>query len=113
MVSRYALHLPQSHGFVSIPISRLLTATRGWRNPNSVLLNGIMAVLLILFYASASLIVSYSTVLITDDDGHIAGVPSFPLQGNLSSCWVLTLLLLQMVIMDSGCQNIDVEFLTL
>ena len=72
-----------------------------------------MAVLLILFYASASLIVSYSTVLVADNDGHIDGVPSFLLRGNLSSCRVLTLLLLQMVIMDSGCQNIDVEFLTL
>ncbi|KAG1739831.1 uncharacterized protein EDB91DRAFT_369145 [Suillus paluster] len=35
---------------------RLLTAARGWRNPNGALLNGIMAVLLILSYSSASVV---------------------------------------------------------
>jgi hypothetical protein len=34
---------------------RLLTAACGWRNPNGTLFNGVMAVLLILSYASASL----------------------------------------------------------
>ncbi|KAG1756113.1 hypothetical protein EDB19DRAFT_1902286 [Suillus lakei] len=36
---------------------RLLTAARGLHNPNGVLLNGIMAVLLIISYASTSLVV--------------------------------------------------------
>jgi hypothetical protein len=40
---------------------RLLTAARGWRNTNSSLFNGIMAVLLILSYTSASFIILYST----------------------------------------------------
>jgi hypothetical protein len=35
---------------------RLLTAVRGWYNPNGVLLNGISAVLLIISYSSASLV---------------------------------------------------------
>ncbi|KAG2070430.1 hypothetical protein BDR04DRAFT_1155650 [Suillus decipiens] len=38
---------------------RLLTAARGWRNPNGVLLNFIMAVLLIISYSSVSLITSF------------------------------------------------------
>ncbi|OAX40120.1 hypothetical protein K503DRAFT_855552 [Rhizopogon vinicolor AM-OR11-026] len=41
---------------------RLLTAARGWRNPNGTLFNGIMAVLLILSYTSASLVL-FSMVL--------------------------------------------------
>ncbi|KAG0706321.1 hypothetical protein DFH29DRAFT_901827 [Suillus ampliporus] len=36
---------------------RLLTAARGWRNPNGALLNGIMALLLIVSYNSASLVI--------------------------------------------------------
>ncbi|KAG1902877.1 uncharacterized protein F5891DRAFT_132276 [Suillus fuscotomentosus] len=36
---------------------RLLTAARGWHNPNGALLNGISAVLLIISYSSSSLIV--------------------------------------------------------
>ncbi|KAG2119433.1 hypothetical protein DEU56DRAFT_747210 [Suillus clintonianus] len=36
---------------------RLLTAARGWRNPNGALLNGIMAVLLIISYTLTSLVV--------------------------------------------------------
>jgi hypothetical protein len=36
---------------------RLLTAARGWRNPNGSLLNGVMAVLLIISYTSASLVI--------------------------------------------------------
>ncbi|KAG1859364.1 hypothetical protein DFJ58DRAFT_701645 [Suillus subalutaceus] len=43
---------------------RLLTAARGWYNPNGALLNGISAVLLIVSYSSTSLIVcpQYQTV---------------------------------------------------
>ncbi|KAG1847552.1 hypothetical protein DFJ58DRAFT_730160 [Suillus subalutaceus] len=36
---------------------RLLTATRGWYNPNGALINGVSAVLLIISYSSASLVV--------------------------------------------------------
>ncbi|KAG1756122.1 hypothetical protein EDB19DRAFT_453103 [Suillus lakei] len=36
---------------------RLLTAARGWYNPNGTLLNGVSAVLLIISYASVSLVV--------------------------------------------------------
>ncbi|KAG1822518.1 uncharacterized protein BJ212DRAFT_1296565 [Suillus subaureus] len=38
---------------------RLLTAARRWYNPNGVLLNGISAVLLIISYSSASLVVCF------------------------------------------------------
>ncbi|KAG1753184.1 hypothetical protein EDB19DRAFT_814881 [Suillus lakei] len=40
---------------------RLLTAARGWYNPNGALLNGIMAVLLIISYSSTSLVVCVNT----------------------------------------------------
>ncbi|KAG1748676.1 hypothetical protein EDB19DRAFT_218858 [Suillus lakei] len=43
---------------------RLLTAARGWSNPNGALLSGIMAVLLIISYSSASLIVLSSDAVI-------------------------------------------------
>ncbi|KAG1858948.1 hypothetical protein DFJ58DRAFT_726412 [Suillus subalutaceus] len=42
---------------------RLLTAARGWYNPNGTLFNGISAVLLIMSYSSASLIVVVDTVI--------------------------------------------------
>jgi hypothetical protein len=38
---------------------RLLTAACGWRNPNGTLFNGVMAVLLILSYTSASLVTTW------------------------------------------------------
>lgn len=47
---------------------RLLTAARGWRNPNGMLFNFIMAVLLIISYSSVSLITSF-------DDMHGIAVP--------------------------------------
>ncbi|KAG1863733.1 hypothetical protein F4604DRAFT_1586964 [Suillus subluteus] len=40
---------------------RLLTTARGWYNPNGVLLNGISAILLIISYSSASLVVCSAT----------------------------------------------------
>lgn len=47
---------------------RLLTAARGWRNPNGSLLNGIMAVLLIISYTSASLVIlSFDGMLMISD----------------------------------------------
>ncbi|KAG1726002.1 uncharacterized protein EDB91DRAFT_1061907 [Suillus paluster] len=45
---------------------RLMTAAHGWCNPNGVLLNGLMAVLLIISYASASL---------AQESGFIVGFP--------------------------------------
>ena len=50
---------------------RLLTAARGWRNPNGCLLNGIMAILLIISYTSASLVIlPFGVMLMTDDPEH-------------------------------------------
>jgi hypothetical protein len=47
---------------------RLLTAARGWRNPNGTLFNGVMAVLLILSYSSASLLtISFESIAIIGD----------------------------------------------
>ncbi|KAG1756123.1 hypothetical protein EDB19DRAFT_453089 [Suillus lakei] len=42
---------------------RLLTAARGWRNPNGALRNGIMAILLIISYTSSSLVVFINHIL--------------------------------------------------
>ncbi|KAG2339012.1 hypothetical protein BDR05DRAFT_951451 [Suillus weaverae] len=56
---------------------RLLTAARGWCNPNGILLNGISAVLLIISYSSASLVVcpDSQTTLNTSEEGvAIAGL---------------------------------------
>jgi len=85
---------------------RLLTAARGWRNPNGSLLNAIMAVLLILSYTSASLVVLSSTGL----DGSngvtvqvyyvcITGLPLFLLG---------VALLLQVVIALSGMRAVKI-----
>ncbi|KAG1879110.1 hypothetical protein F4604DRAFT_1679548 [Suillus subluteus] len=57
---------------------RLLTAARGWYSPNGVLLNGISAVLLIISYSSASLVVcfDYQIMSQTYEEGiAIAGLP--------------------------------------
>ena len=42
---------------------RLLTAARGWRNPNGILLNGAMTILLILSYTLSSLAMSFTIVI--------------------------------------------------
>ncbi|KAG1863729.1 hypothetical protein F4604DRAFT_1929143 [Suillus subluteus] len=57
---------------------RLLTAARGWYNPNGALLNGVSAILLITSYSSASLIVcsDIQTSPLTYEEGiAIAGLP--------------------------------------
>ncbi|KAG0696724.1 hypothetical protein DFH29DRAFT_836626, partial [Suillus ampliporus] len=57
---------------------RLLTAARGWSNPNGVLLNGIMVVLLIMSYASSSLAVFFDLEVVgytTFDSIGFAGLP--------------------------------------
>ncbi|OJA09475.1 hypothetical protein AZE42_10830 [Rhizopogon vesiculosus] len=48
---------------------RLLTAARGWRNPNGLLRNGIMAVLLILSYTSTLLVVLSSKFVTANSVG--------------------------------------------
>ncbi|KAG1801191.1 uncharacterized protein BJ212DRAFT_1591432 [Suillus subaureus] len=57
---------------------RLLTAARGWYSPNGTLFNGISAVLLIISYSSASLVVCLD-VSFTYDVLAIAGTPLFVL----------------------------------
>ncbi|KAG1863728.1 hypothetical protein F4604DRAFT_1657322 [Suillus subluteus] len=57
---------------------RLLTAARGWYNPNGTLFNGISAVLLIISYSSASLVVCLDSSM-TYADLAIAGTPLFVL----------------------------------
>ncbi|KAG1753180.1 hypothetical protein EDB19DRAFT_814818 [Suillus lakei] len=63
---------------------RLLTAASGWYNPNGALLNGVSAVLLIISYSSASLVVCFNNQFpTTPQEGQggstvgvaIAGVP--------------------------------------
>ncbi|OAX40119.1 hypothetical protein K503DRAFT_799067 [Rhizopogon vinicolor AM-OR11-026] len=46
---------------------RLLTAAHGWRNPNGILLNGVMAVLLIISYTSASLVMLSPDLTLADN----------------------------------------------
>jgi hypothetical protein len=84
---------------------RLLTAARGWYNPNGVLLNGISAVLLIISYSSASLVVisdyeySAPTSLPYAEGIALAGIP------------LLTLgvaLLLQVTIALSGMRAVKI-----
>ncbi|KAG1801189.1 uncharacterized protein BJ212DRAFT_1210928, partial [Suillus subaureus] len=77
---------------------RLLTAARGWCNPNGVLFNGISAVLLIISYTSASLVVcpNYS---LTYQNLAIAGI----------SLLVLGIaLLLQVMIALSGMRAVKI-----
>ena len=74
---------------------RLLTAARGWSNPNGTLLNGIMAVLLVMSYSSASMIINfYGTVSFC-----VAGFP-LTLLG--------TALLLQVIIALSGMRSVKI-----
>jgi hypothetical protein len=58
---------------------RLLTAARGWYNPNGALLNGILAVLLIISYSSVSFIVCINLYcdsnVICSSSVAIAGLP--------------------------------------
>ncbi|KAG1773808.1 hypothetical protein EDD22DRAFT_1704 [Suillus occidentalis] len=79
---------------------RLLTATRGWRNPNGTLLNSISAVLLILSYSSASLVVcnDYSATSIKGGVA-LAGLPLLILG---------VALLLQVIIALSGMRAVTI-----
>jgi hypothetical protein len=83
---------------------RLLTAARGWRNPNGALLNSISAVLLIISYSSATLVVcsdSQMTLPVSEDGVGIAlaGLPLLILG---------VALLLQVMIALSGMRAVKI-----
>jgi hypothetical protein len=77
---------------------RLLTAARGWYNPNGALLNGISAVLLIISYSSTSLLVSLDYQM-TNEGIALAGLPLFILG---------VALLLQVMIALSGMRAVKI-----
>ncbi|KAG2345094.1 hypothetical protein BDR05DRAFT_961042 [Suillus weaverae] len=80
---------------------RLLTAARGWCNPNGALLNGISAVLLIISYSSASLVVCFNFHLKLDtleEGGAIVGLPLL----------ILGVALLQVMIALSGMRAVKI-----
>ncbi|KAG2158224.1 uncharacterized protein EDB93DRAFT_654994 [Suillus bovinus] len=84
---------------------RLLTAARGWYNPNGALLNGISAVLLIISYTSATLIVCpdshnmLPTQALFGDGVSIAGLPLL---------FLGVALLLQVMIALSGMRAVKI-----
>ncbi|KIK42830.1 hypothetical protein CY34DRAFT_750825 [Suillus luteus UH-Slu-Lm8-n1] len=79
---------------------RLLTAARGWRNPNGVLLNGIMVLLLISSYSSSSLVISYNySSSQSTASAAIAGLPLF---------FLGVALLLQVVIALLGMRGAEI-----
>ncbi|KAG1863670.1 hypothetical protein F4604DRAFT_1586942 [Suillus subluteus] len=83
---------------------RLLTAARGWYNPNGTLLNGIMTVLLIVSYTSSSIVLCYNIDFgsyssdVTESIA-IAGLPLLSLG---------VALLLQVVITLSGMRAVKI-----
>ncbi|KAG2747004.1 hypothetical protein P692DRAFT_20835264, partial [Suillus brevipes Sb2] len=84
---------------------RLLTAARGWRNPNATLPNSIMAVLLITSYSSASLIT------LSDDSIFVMRSGQVVYPSSISGLPVLLLgiaLLLQVVIAWSGIRAVKI-----
>ncbi|KAG1756050.1 hypothetical protein EDB19DRAFT_2034652 [Suillus lakei] len=82
---------------------RLLTAARGWGNPNGALLNGIMAVLLIISYSSSSLVVFFNYTYPSDDSYMVyIAVAGFPL------LLLGSALLLQVVIAVSGVHAVKI-----
>ncbi|KAG1801194.1 uncharacterized protein BJ212DRAFT_1487730 [Suillus subaureus] len=86
---------------------RLLTAARGWYNPNGALLNGVSAVLLIISYSSASLVVS----LDVQSTSPIPPLQVFGAGTAFSGIPLLILgiaLLLQVVIALSGIQAVKI-----
>ncbi|KAG1785596.1 uncharacterized protein HD556DRAFT_106827 [Suillus plorans] len=80
---------------------RLLTAARGWYNPNGVLLNGISAVLLIISYSSASFIIYLDDQLTMPVSTGVA-VAGFPL------LILGVALLLQVMIALSGMRAVKI-----
>ncbi|KAG0698873.1 hypothetical protein DFH29DRAFT_80482 [Suillus ampliporus] len=82
---------------------RLLTATRGWSNPNGSLLNGIMSVLLIISYNSTSLVI----ITINDLGPYSAGGTFVSIAG-LPLLLLGVTLLLQAVIALSGMRAVKI-----
>ncbi|KAG1780339.1 hypothetical protein EV702DRAFT_774315 [Suillus placidus] len=83
---------------------RLLTAARGWRNPNGALLNGIMAILLIISYTSPSSVLFFNIAYSSDGSDvvvpvAIAGIPILLLGVTL---------LLQVVIVLFGLRTVTI-----
>jgi hypothetical protein len=83
---------------------RLLTAARGWYNPNGALLNGIMALLLVVSYTSSSVVLCYNLDFMSDhlditESIAIAGLPLLSLG---------VALLLQVVITLSGMRAVKI-----
>lgn len=89
---------------------RLLTAARGWRNPNGTLPNGIMAVLLIVSYSSASLVIlSSSGIFVFSDDSTL--VVQVVYSSSILGLPILLLgiaLFLQVVIAWSGVRAVKI-----
>ncbi|KAG1861811.1 hypothetical protein DFJ58DRAFT_744197 [Suillus subalutaceus] len=79
---------------------RLLTAARGWYHPNGALLNGISAVLLIISYSSASLVVCFDYQMQPYEQGiAFVGLPLLILG---------VVLLLQVMIALSGIRAVKI-----
>lgn len=82
---------------------RLLTAAGGWRDPNGALLNGVMAVLLIISYTSSSLVVFDNSTPTSNDSSTISvAVAGFPI------LLLGVALLLQTVIALSGLRAVKI-----
>jgi hypothetical protein len=85
---------------------RLVTAARGWYNPNGTLFNGISAILLIISYSSASLVVNF-------DFDYSTSTSSLPYRVGISFEGVPLLilgvaLLLQVMIALSGMRAVKI-----
>ena len=86
---------------------RLLTAARGWRTPNGILLNGAMAILLILSYTLSSLAISSVDHIMPNDSGGFT---------ELFTCYIVgfpllllgVALLLQVVIVLLGIRSVKI-----
>ena len=85
---------------------RLLTAARGWRNPNGILLNGAMAILLILSYTLSSFAISSTSMAPTNNTGGIA-MSGFCIVG-LPLLLLGVALLLQVVIALLGIRAVKI-----
>ena len=85
---------------------RLLTAARGWRNPNGILLNGAMGILLILSYTLSSLAIPSSSFAFT-----MSGNTTMPFICCIVGLPLLLLgvaLLLQVVIAFLGIRSVKI-----
>ncbi|KAG2113649.1 hypothetical protein BD769DRAFT_1105812 [Suillus cothurnatus] len=81
---------------------RLLTAARGWYNPNGALLNGVSAVLLIISYSSASIVICTDLQLLQAQEYEGIAIAGLPLLG------LGVALLLQVMIALSGIRAVRI-----